>query len=411
MLKKSYLFFILIFLGIFIRFFAIFIYGDVDISNEWGILLNNFNNFGVIGIHVFDGHEVTMKEATENEIVLPSIFMPPFYLFFLIINNLFLKTKLSLFYFTTISQSLFSVFASVFLFKILKKYYSYGISILGFSIYLFFPINIYAATKISSIVLQTSFLIIFYYYFLELISQKNKSSVYLFSIISSILLLLRGEFILIFFFTLFFIFFKTKKIKIVFLSLITTLILISPYLVRNYLTFNEIVITKSFGYNLWKGNNLFSEISGNEEIYDYEMEKNIKDIQANNLYEVNKDKIYKNFALKNISLDPVKYIINYIKKIFAFIFLEIDSTYPNYYNLFHLIPKLLIGVLSTIGALYIFTRKKNNQIYFSLFFLLYVSIFSLFFILPRYELGVLPIQIILACEVIECVFLKLKKFI
>ena len=30
--------------------------------------------------------------------------------------------------------------------------------------------------------------------------------------------------------------------------------IISPILFKNYKTFDQIVITKSFGYNLWRGN-------------------------------------------------------------------------------------------------------------------------------------------------------------
>ena len=44
------------------------------------------------------------------------------------------------------------------------------------------------------------------------------------------------------------------------ISLLTT----SPYLVRNYINFEKITITKSFGYNLWKGNNVDSSVEGSE---------------------------------------------------------------------------------------------------------------------------------------------------
>ena len=78
----------------------------------------------------------------------------------------------------------------------------------------------------------------------------------LFSIVSGFLILLRGEFILFFIFTLIYFFILyTKNIKLFFISLILTLLVVSPYLVRNYFQFNTLTITKSLGYNLLKGNN------------------------------------------------------------------------------------------------------------------------------------------------------------
>ena len=49
-----------------------------------------------------------------------------------------------------------------------------------------------------------------------------------------------------------------KILIIVFITMIT----ISPYLVRNYLVFEKIIIHSSFGFNLWKGNNQNSKIEG-----------------------------------------------------------------------------------------------------------------------------------------------------
>ena len=36
---------------------------------------------------------------------------------------------------------------------------------------------------------------------------------------------------------------------------------------RNYKIFDTITITKSFGYNLWKGNNELSKVEGNPGIF------------------------------------------------------------------------------------------------------------------------------------------------
>ena len=75
------------------------------------------------------------------------------------------------------------------------------------------------------------------------------------------------------------------------------------------LTLGEITITKSIGFNLWKGNNLYSNSEGNEYLYDNEMIEKIKKIKPNNRYEILKDKLYKKEAIKNILSDPFFYFI------------------------------------------------------------------------------------------------------
>ena len=49
--------------------------------------------------------------------------------------------------------------------------------------------------------------------------------------------------------------------------------LISPYVVRNYIHFNQVFIVKSLGYNLWKGNNQLSLVEGYENLNAIEFSK------------------------------------------------------------------------------------------------------------------------------------------
>ena len=101
--------------------------------------------------------------------------------------------------------------------------------------------------------------ILFLYLILRVIKDKadTQKKIVLLGIISGMTILLRGEFILIFIFTLIFIFYfkKIKFLNLVILLLITSLT-ISPYLLRNYIIFEKITITKSFSlYNfIWKNN-------------------------------------------------------------------------------------------------------------------------------------------------------------
>ena len=97
--------------------------------------------------------------------------------------------------------------------------------------------------------------------------KKNLMTVSILGFVSGLSLLLRGEFILIFFFSLFFLkYLKLSNFKEILIIVMISMITISPYLVRNYVHFKKITITKSFGYNLWKGNNIDATVEGSESL-------------------------------------------------------------------------------------------------------------------------------------------------
>ena len=79
------------------------------------------------------------------------------------------------------------------------------------------------------------------------------------------------------------------------------------------------------------------------------------DILINNKYE-ELDNFYKEKAIENIKLDPLKYLLNYFKKILS-LTIDINSSYENYYNIFHIIPKLMLSLLSLFGGIIALKRR------------------------------------------------------
>ena len=187
-------------------------------------------------------------------------------------------------------------------------------------------------------------------------------------------------------------FFLKIEIKKILLVGLITFIVILPYLTRNILIFETVTITKSVGWNLWKGNNPYSTVEGSPRVYG-NLAEQIKNIPKNRFYEINSDKIFLDEAFKNINNEPVRYLILFFKKVLSFMFIDIKSTQPNYYNPWHYLPVLFLGITSTLGI--IVSNKKSHQLnYLIIYFFLNIIIFSTFFILPRYKLGIIPIQII-----------------
>ena len=64
-------FFVLIVVAALLRIIAIIIYGDTEIDQEWGIMLQNLEEKNILSVRQVDGQPV------------PNAFMPPLYPLFL----------------------------------------------------------------------------------------------------------------------------------------------------------------------------------------------------------------------------------------------------------------------------------------------------------------------------------------
>ena len=103
--------------------------------------------------------------------------------------------------------------------------------------------------------------------------------------------------------------------------------------------------------------------------------KKVNEIVIDKYYEFKRDKIFLDQAIKNLSNNPDRYSILFLKKIFSFYFVDFNSNYPSYYNPIHLFPILIISILSFPGF-FIAMKKKNFQInYILIYVILNIIIF------------------------------------
>ena len=188
-------------------------------------------------------------------------------------------------------------------------------------------------------------------------------------------------------------------------------LVVSPYLVRNYIHFNQIFLVKSLGYNLWKGNNELSPVSGYEILERNEfpnLTSKLNNLEKNKYYEINRDNIYFNEAISNLNKDSFRYFKLFFKKLFSYYFIDINSNYPNYYNFFHIFPIIILSILSFPGLFIFFKMSKFENKCLGLYLFSNLIIFSIFFILPRYKFAILPVQIILTTYFIQYMLNKLN---
>ena len=376
-------------LSFLIRIPIVLIYGDDLLSNEWEKLVRNLRNHNTLAILNF------------NEFYLPNLWMPPLYAYFLYSISLFFETLNHTYInYVLFTQSILASVTVIIFYKIINNFYSSKISFFGSVIFVSLPLNLYASSQISSISL-TMFLSAFFYFFLiKLVKTNKKKYLILLAITAGLLILIRREFILIFSLSIFFIFFfyKIKLIKILTIIAITV-ITVSPYLIRNYIIFDKIIIQAGFGYNVWKANNPLATVEGSG-VMSKNLILKINKVEKNVYFRINRDKIYLNQAISYIKEDPNKYLKLYFLKIFSYFFVDFNSSDPNYYSFLHVVPNMLLGILTLFGFYY-YDKKSILLNYFLLIFMFYLFLFSFFAILPRYKLYLLPFQIIFSLSFIK----------
>ena len=393
--KEIYVLTFLILFSAFIRIPVILIYGDPNLEHEWELLVNNLIEHGQLVYEIFD-----------NGMLLPNLWMPPLYAYYLYCFSFFGLEDQNYIRFILLSQVLLASISVAVFYKINKLFFSQKISFYNSVLFSIFPIYVYASSQISSISLQVFLIILFFYFFFQIIDKKNFSSIILFSFISGLLILLRGEFRIIFVISIFYLFLFFKiPIKKIFLIFLITLVTTSPYLIRNFIIFGKITVVETSGYNLWKGNHPHalqnSRVEGSEMVSE-NLKKLNDSIPRDKFYRINRDKLFFDQAIKNIIKKPLEYLIFSLKKAISFQFIILDSMDLRYWNPLHYLPLLLLGVTSLIGL--ILSDKKSYKFnYLILIFFIIIIIFSMVSILPRYKLIILPFQIIFTGVLIEYV--------
>ena len=164
--------------------------------------------------------------------------------------------------------------------------------------------------------------------------------------------------------------------------------------------FETFTITKTTGYNFWKGSHPDAEGLEGSEIIDDNLQKQIDKIPKDKFYGLNFDNLFLDQAIINIKKEPVRFLTLFLKKAVSFLLIDISSTHPDYYNPLHYLPVLVLGITALIG-ISLSDKKSYKLNYLILIFFFYVFIFSTVSILPRYKLIILPIQIIFTSVLIE----------
>ncbi len=403
----------IVFLSFFIKLVFVVFFHEKTLSDEWLVLMKNFENFKSYSYYIFDGKE------------LPSSYMPPLYFLFIYLNKIISFDKINFLYLIYLNQVLISSLTVYLFFNLCKNFLSERISLLGSLIFSMFPLMIFSNGLVSSACLQLFLYLLFFNLYLGILTKNfNYKNLFLLAFTCAFTLILRGEFLIIFLFSLvFFTFLKKKNFIYAILIFLFTSILISPYLIRNYVNTGKVHIVNVTGYALWKGNNQVAKVEGfhnplhpnNRNTWPQISEftnlyEKLDKIKKDKKYEINRDQVFKEEAINNILLDKKHYFLLYLKKIIGYFFIDINSSIKNYYNPAHIVPILLFSICSIPGAIIALKKNTNPKIvYLFLMTCLLVGFISFFFILPRYKISIISSQILFSLFFFEYLLKKLQK--
>ncbi len=381
------------------RIIISYYYGDRDLENEWAILVGNLYNNNVLSMLRF------------GDLFVPNLWMPPIYAYFIYLHVLLFGMSESLPILVISSQIIISSLTTIVFYKIIINFFTNKMSLYGSLLFSIFPLIVYSASQISSATIYLFLLLFFIFQILNLVKEQPNHSIWNYitiGLIAGILILTRRDFILIYFFSIIysFIFFKISLKKILLILLVTS-ITISPYLIRNYNSFDKIIIHSGLGYNLWKAYNTHAKVEGFYEKSD-ELKSKINLVKKDINYRINEDKIYLDEAKQFIMDNPKESFALFLKRLFSIFFIDLNSSQKNYYNFFHIIPNLIVALLSFIGLI-IYDKKNLRLNYLILTMIIILMVYALFALLPRYKIYVLPFQILLSLKSIEFFIKKLSK--
>tara|TARA_B100001057_G_C22867901_1_gene957412 strand:+ start:5939 stop:7177 length:1239 start_codon:yes stop_codon:yes gene_type:complete len=403
-------FYIIFLLSFLLRLLAAIFFGDKTLDHEFDVLAKNFvDGHGYSYWSLLDNGQLTNKYAPEAILHLPSAYMP-------ILYPLLVTFFIYIFGYNNVSVFLILVFQSflgaVNCFMIGKiyeeKFNSKSLTVILFTS--FFPLHIFMSTQISAstlyVFLITSVLL-FYYRLLKLNNIKNA---FILGFSLGLLTLSRADAILIIpaIITLLLLLHKNISYKNTMIFTLTSLLVIAPMSIRNYNTFGFFYpLTISGGLNLWLGNNEDATGSRMNYVVPYKpipdtIQNQISSLKINSNYEVNLDNIYKEEAKQFIINNPLKSFELSMQKVIFFWVHIYDQRiqYPKMNNFLYwgpwifFLPFFILGFKDSIREF----RKNDLEIFLILYF---TFIYSVFFVLPRYRLIVLPIYLIVSTKFIQ----------
>jgi 4-amino-4-deoxy-L-arabinose transferase-like glycosyltransferase len=388
----------IVLLAFIIRVAAVLIYADFknDYYWEYGEIAKNIKNGNGYSLFYLENSSLEHKYNDEAE-PFKSAYMPPGYVYYLLpfihIESKEFRNAAILF-----SHILISTATIYLLFLFTRKLFNETAALLASFIAAILPEFIYAVLSFTPTIIYHFLIISLMLVLLRYDSGKSKIVIPAFLI--ALIIYFRSEFIL-FFILFLLLLFILKQYKNLILAAAIVFVMLAPWSIRNYLTFNEFIpMSSSFGLNLYRGHNPYQPGAWGEK-RDYATIA----LTSGNRFEAELNKIYYNDAIKFIKENPAGAVKNiFIKQIYLWLYYPLDARTTNYFYIF---PSLFLFIFFIIGILLSIDYSRKKYIYL---FLLYSGmVAALFFPLTRYQTMMKIIMIPFSAWGLEQIFSMIKR--
>jgi len=374
--SKNIFFLILVLATVTLRIIAAFLIVDFNDPQMW--------EFGMIARNMLNGEGFAFLALTKN---VPSAFMPPglpmlYYSIFKFFGDNYTGYLVIL-----LINTLLSVISVILSYIFSKEFFNKNTAVLT-SIYVCCsPILIFSSVNFNSIIIY-QVLLLLVFIILNRINTRDLGkglregtilrSIIILGIALGLFLYFRAE--SLFFVLAFFLYFVFKKhFKNAFLIIIISAIMISPWTLRNYITFDKFIpVTSSFGYNFYTGHGDDSSTL----VY----KEKIGEISEDRFFEINQSEMAFKLAMEYINAHPAEELRESLNKIYSLWIIDIyrDSAKEPVYLIIW-IPTLILFFL---GTFFIIRNKSRSKSIASVYiYLLFSTLLTVvFFNIPRYQI-------------------------
>lgn len=394
----------LLLLGLMPRLAAVALVGDRQLAFEWAALVPSIlAGQGHSYYHVTPDDSIIVPEFVHApRAALPSAYMPPAYSYGLAGVGLAAGIGTTGVLLAEVLQALLGAATCLLVYQIALLKFTPRVALIAAVVFAVYPLAVYASSQISTATLAV-FLSCALLWCLLRCERDDRARDYTFAGLSlGALMLARAE-------TLLFVPFYLLWLRLVrphgfyrnaLRLVLPAVLVVSPWLVRNWAVFGRPTpLTVSVGINLWEGHN--PQASGTRSEYvnppgviPLPIIAAIAALPLTRDYEVKIDSLFARAALAAIREDPWRSVRLALRKFMFYwgYYWGIDLTYPAarspayWLPWFLLLPGFAIGLVAT---------RRDPRRYALLYIHLGLStlIVMVFFVIPRYNLFVLPIVI------------------
>lgn len=342
--------------------------------------------FGIIARNLLNGIGFQYPAISVN---VPSAYMPPGlpYIYFVIFS--FLGDNWGGYVSILILNTIISAFSIFILYRIGYEIYGKTVAVLSAIYAVFSPVYIYSTITFSTIVYYHLFIALCFLFFLKsyypYYSYKNKKYItnsfkysILLGITLGLFLYFRAE-IFIFVIIVSALFLLSKKIKHAALIFLIPLLLISPWTIRNYIVFGELIpITSTTGYNFFTGH-------GDDSVA-VEYNKILRTFKEDSTFEIKKSELGYQMAFRFIKEKPMDDLLVSLKRVISL--WVVDEYRDTAKHPVYLITWLITLFMFLAGFV---LSVKDSLVWQKLKFLKVLIIFVtmlviIFFNIPRYQI-------------------------